>query len=479
MIQRLRRFAALCVLFLHALLLPAVAHAESAFSPSYRHGALLVCGALFMMFLYHLVIFISRGSHWASLFLAIYCLLRTVNSLFSEGSGWGILFFMPSLDMELAGMIGLLGLTLSFSFLQAFFRQVLPRQFPLVGLYGLIAAGMVCLLFELVYGITGLAVSLLFGYTLLVSVYSIVNLARASFARESGAAVLLLGYLAMVASGINDLLLAKGVIDSIWLTPLGTLTFILCQSGLLAYRFSRSFAAAEQLSAQLERQNSALRQEIAERNRLEQKLNTVSEEERRFMSRALHDGLCQELTAARLRCSLLQSAAPEMRASTELRKLSELLEGAVDQAYELSRGVWPVGMEIADLPRALKELGDKLTAEHGIAVTVEHEMHGFAPSQAQREHVFLIAKEALSNIVKHARARHARISLRHFPDGMGARLQLLVEDDGIGLRAAAPSKGGLGSKIMAHHADFIGGTLSLLSRPEGGTCVRFVLARAG
>lgn len=437
-----------------------------------RPDALFVCGALLMMGLYHLVIFFSRKTNLASLALAAYCLLRTVNSLCSNGSDRSIRLFITSLDPQVVYLVGAACLTLSFPVLQYFFRCVFPRQFPRWGLQGFTVGSFALLVAGLWTGFVGNVLDALAVLVFAVCAWSTVNLARAWHAGEDGARALFAGYVFMVLCAVNDVLLMEQAIASVWLTPVGTLVFVLAQSSLLAHRFSQAFASAELLSARLERQNRTLEAEIAERNRLEQKLNTLSEDERRFVSRALHDGLCQELTAARLRCSLLLSSAPPAQSgSSELAKLASLLEGAVDQAYELSHGLWPDGKEITDLPRALRELGEEMAAEHGIEVALRDEADGVGPTRAQVEHVYLIAKEALKNVVKHAQARHVEIALRRFEDEDGCCFELSVADDGVGLGAALPSKGGLGTRIMAHHADTIGGRLLLSPGGANGTRV--------
>ena len=79
----------------------------------------------------------------------------------------------------------------------------------------------------------------------------------------------------------------------------------------------------------LERQNIALSQEMAARNRLERKIIHISEEERRHLGHELHDGLCQYLTGARLHCSILEDRIADSPAAADLERLSELLDTSV------------------------------------------------------------------------------------------------------------------------------------------------------
>jgi signal transduction histidine kinase len=76
------------------------------------------------------------------------------------------------------------------------------------------------------------------------------------------------------------------------------------------------------------------------------------------------------------------------------------------------------------------------------------------------------------NAVRHARARRIGISLECVPGQ--SQVRLVVSDDGVGRGAGAPSRGGLGLRIMAHRAKLIGGTLSVDDAEAGGTVVACV-----
>jgi two-component system sensor histidine kinase UhpB len=80
--------------------------------------------------------------------------------------------------------------------------------------------------------------------------------------------------------------------------------------------------------------------------------------------------------------------------------------------------------------------------------------------------VYRIAQEALTNTVRHARARSVRLSLSIDDGG----LELVVQDDGRGLPERVPIESGL--RGMRERALLVGGTLSVTSRPRSGTEVR-------
>lgn len=81
--------------------------------------------------------------------------------------------------------------------------------------------------------------------------------------------------------------------------------------------------------------------------------------------------------------------------------------------------------------------------------------------------LYHIAQEAVTNAVKHARARHLVLSLTR-KDGTGI---LSVEDDGVGLPEASGDRPGLGLHTMRYRASMIGGSLELRAGPSTGTVV--------
>lgn len=471
-----RSHAGIFAIALYVMLpFPAVAMAASGDVPSIMFGGferVLISGALMMMGIYHLMIFFLRRRDWASMSLASFCLLSAYYSLCAINKGRGLLQLLPHADPDIAfasGMISLMALTLS---LQLYFKAVFPRQFPLWGIYvfAFVVGAYIAVRF-------GLGINLgptVYIYMTVMLTYTLVNLIRASQANESGAKFLLVGHIVLISCGLNDVAIGWKLISSIWLAPFGLLGFVLAQSGLLAHRFSQSLVTSELLSARLEQQNTLLETEIAHRAELQARLDAIAEDERRFVSRALHDGLCQDLAAARLNCSFWQSPTGKHDKEKAFSKVSELLESALNQAYELSLGLWPIEEGITDLPEALRNLGKELTAEHGMAVSVNCPAGDLRLSEAQNERVFLIAKETLKNAAKHSQARIITLNLLR---DEGAGLRLVVEDDGIGLGSKTPTAGGLGAKIMKHHARFLGGTVTHTSRTEGGVRTELAVPR--
>jgi signal transduction histidine kinase len=260
------------------------------------------------------------------------------------------------------------------------------------------------------------------------------------------------------------------MIRSVFLIPVGMFVFVLFQSFALARRFTMAFSSVEVLSDKLEEQNEILQADMAEHIRLEHEIELVAEKERRAISRELHDGLCQQLTAARLHCSVLRRENKgRNKAVSGIEEMAGLLHGAVDHAYELSRGLWPVEHEERDLVSSLEGLVGKLRSSQPLEVSISCELACEHCHNANASPIFYIVREALQNVCKHASATRVQIVLDC--RSVAQTLILRIEDDGVGRIDKQSSSGGLGLRIMAHRARSIGGELTIADRPGGGTVV--------
>jgi signal transduction histidine kinase len=428
--------------------------------------ALFVIGTLFVMGIYHLALFLFRRSNPAPLFFGLYCLLWLGNLLCVRTSGWAILLFWPALSGNF------LYKTYEFCYFMAmpmsfqFFRVIYPQEFPRWVAKGFwILAGGYALL--TLFGST-LAVSnglpwyhLASGLKLLITVGA---LGLASRRGRSGAWIVLVGMLVLGVTSLNDMLNELLVIETPLLMPIGMLAFLLAQALVLAMRFSRLFGRVELLSGRLGRQNQVLQAEISARVRLEREVLSVSEAERRRISQELHDGLCQELTGARLQCVALQGGPG---GDPGLARLGVLLERSLDRAYDLAHGLWPVEHTPEQALAALAELTQRVAEASGCLVDFQLERGCTTCSHPGIPALGRIAQEALGNAVKHARATRILVRL-----DCGSRdvACLTVQDNGQGRQPGA-TRGGLGLRMMAHRARSVGGSFHLEDRPDGGVRV--------
>jgi PAS domain S-box-containing protein len=202
----------------------------------------------------------------------------------------------------------------------------------------------------------------------------------------------------------------------------------------------------------------------AEIHDLAAQLITVQEEERRRVSRELHDSLCQRLASLALDVDDIETeVAPAVR--TRLRALQAQLVQASEEARHIAYELHPSVLDDLGLVLSLKALCDDFSSAEAIAVRFTASQLPAAVPQEVGSGLYRIAQESLQNIAKHSMAKHVSVELT-VP---GGSLRLSIKDDGVGFDLpAVRGKGGLGIISMGERARMMGGQLSMESRPGQG-----------
>jgi PAS domain S-box-containing protein len=218
-------------------------------------------------------------------------------------------------------------------------------------------------------------------------------------------------------------------------------------------------------------EEEALRRQAAERARqqLVTRLTTISEDERRRISRELHDETSQTLASVSVGLKAVRRrlgpASEDGRALEELQQHVEQVGGAVHRiAWELR----PAALDAMGLEAAVRSWTERWAGWAGFPVEF-HSTLGPARLPSETEtHLYRILTEALANVLRHARATRTTVSLER----CGGTVVAHVEDNGIGFDPDAAVPGtrlGLGG--MAERAALIGGVLHVESAPLRGTTV--------
>jgi len=433
--------------------------------------AFLCSGAMLVMGVYHLVLFCFRPKNTAPLYFGLLFLLWMVLQLTSPLSDWCANLLLGDIPVWFLNRFDVVCFIFSVPVGYTFFRTLYPKEFPrriqqatwsLTAIFVLLSLILTTLTF------TSL-IAAYYIFATIVMLYSLIRLFAALRRKRQGILFILLGFALMTVSGVNDMLYDMQLIQSVYMTHIGMFLFISFQSFALSLLYSRSFSAVEQLSDELTDKNVALEQEMAERTRLEREVVNVSEEERRSISQDLHDGLCQLLTGARLHLSALRrKMAGAGTQIPDLVQLSSLLEASVNQAYDLSRGLWPLEHAPDGNTLSLRELTRRLSESSGIAIEFRQQRGCPKCSNIVMTQLFRIAQEAVTNAIKHARPGRITVGLDCTDRKV---ICLTVHDNGIGRNDRFRTPGGLGQKIMAHRARIIGGTLTVAAGKAGGTLV--------
>jgi PAS domain S-box-containing protein len=189
-------------------------------------------------------------------------------------------------------------------------------------------------------------------------------------------------------------------------------------------------------------------------------------EDRERIGRELHDGAIQALFAVGM-------GLQGMAIMTTDAVLSARLEATVGQVDDVIRdlrsyifGLRPGQAADRHLGRALRELAEQLEQQHGVACAVDVDEAVAARLAGQAADIVQMAREALSNVGRHAGAATCRLSLRGEP-GFAV---LAIEDDGRGF-VAGGRDGGWGLRNLGERAAAMGGSLDIASVPGEGTTV--------
>lgn len=234
---------------------------------------------------------------------------------------------------------------------------------------------------------------------------------------------------------------------------------------------------AEEFSAEDEEAILTLAAQAAiaiENARLYEQVGRISVlEERQRIGMDLHDGAMQSLYGVGL---LLEDASERVQADpaatrTSIERAVELLNGTIADMRRYVMGLRPIrGAErplSESLPTLAVQLGQQALLDVKVDVDPDAE-RDLDPEQ--REAMFYVALDALTNVARHARASHARI--RFGREDAAAVLE--VSDDGIGFDPGARG-GGLGLRNIRERAFVVGGRLHVASAPGRGTLVRLEL----
>jgi len=206
------------------------------------------------------------------------------------------------------------------------------------------------------------------------------------------------------------------------------------------------------------------------------RLVTAREEERRRLRRDLHDGLGPVLASQGLKMAAVGQLLQEdpVRVRQLLEELTTQNEVTVAEIRRLVYALRPPALDDLGLVSAVRDYASGLKSgardSPRLHVAVQAPADGLPPLPAAIEvAAYRIAVEALTNVARHARARHATLAFTLLSANQVRKLQLTIQDDGIGL--PEEHKSGVGLISMRERADEVGGSLLFESSPGQGTRV--------
>jgi signal transduction histidine kinase len=228
------------------------------------------------------------------------------------------------------------------------------------------------------------------------------------------------------------------------------------------------FAELHRRARQLQVLNSELR-------RLSVRLITMQDEERRRIARELHDGLGQELVAAKILLHRVMQQNSEATRASAASDAAEIIDRGIQQVRSMSHLLHPPLLDEVGLVSALRWYLEGFTQRSGIETAIEVDPLDFSRLMPELETaIFRIVQESLSNVLRHSKAHKAWITLT-VKDG---QVVTTVRDDGRGIekRVAEQQPGSIGIGIsgMSQRAKEFGGELRL-AMAHPGTLVEIVM----
>lgn len=207
-------------------------------------------------------------------------------------------------------------------------------------------------------------------------------------------------------------------------------------------------------------------------------ITSAQEEERTRLARELHDDTIQAVVALKQRLQLAQIMLKDQNAKQSLKNLEDLAEQTIENLRRLTRALRPIYLEDLGLVTALEMLAREISQANDLQVDFYKSGQERRLPREVELSLYRIAQEALNNVVHHAKAKFATLSL--FFD---QEIKLEVKDDGIGFAVPkSPTEfapgGHFGLLGMRERTDLIGGILEVKSEAGEGTCLSVRLTNA-
>jgi signal transduction histidine kinase len=197
---------------------------------------------------------------------------------------------------------------------------------------------------------------------------------------------------------------------------------------------------------------------------LSQQLVNTQEEERRNLSRELHDHVAQVLTGLRMGLGRVERLSGDARVSAGLAECKALVDDMFHTVRDLALGLRPSMLDDFGLQAALEWHVRDFTRR--CAINAELKMDGdvAALPDKHRTCVYRVVQEAMTNCVRHAQAKSIRVTV----SARDGQLRVLVEDDGVGLDPARP-RSGLGLRGIDERVKELDGTMTISRQSGFGT----------
>lgn len=241
--------------------------------------------------------------------------------------------------------------------------------------------------------------------------------------------------------------------------------------GMLTEAFNQMTDALSQNHREREELLFQLKEKEELRLQLLEKVMTAQEEERKRISRELHDETSQALTSLMVGIKVLESEASYCSVGERLQDMRHIVSQTLDEVHHMARELRPSVLDDMGLVPAL----ERYVKDYQLKYSIDLDLHvtgfqGERVSAPVEVALYRIVQEALTNVAKYAHAETVSVLLDWREDWVSA----IIEDDGLGFdpeRVGEQPGRGLGLFGMQERAALLGGTFKIESREGIGTSV--------
>ncbi|MCX6850352.1 MAG: PAS domain S-box protein [Verrucomicrobia bacterium] len=208
--------------------------------------------------------------------------------------------------------------------------------------------------------------------------------------------------------------------------------------------------------------------DMTERNRLQQEVLRVVEQEQARVGHDLHDGVGQTMTGI---VSLLEALEADLDGEPrqQAQRIHELLRQSVSEVRRMSHGLSPTSVKYRGLVGALQLLAETVRTNFRTPCQCEVDASIAIQNNDIEAHLFRIAQEAVNNALRHGKPTEVKLSLQHVSQ---TECELRIEDDGAGLKKTKGGQhNGIGVRVMDYRANLIGARLTIKAKPRRGVVV--------
>jgi len=241
----------------------------------------------------------------------------------------------------------------------------------------------------------------------------------------------------------------------------------------LARVFDNMAEALEQREEERKQEAERSRQRNRDLEILSHQILEVQEVQSRHLARELHDEIGQSLTTIKVNLQAIRRSVDRLTWEAILDESIGIIDRTVQQVRNLSVDLRPSVLDDLGVVAAIRSYLDRQARRAGFEAQFYADPPEMRLTPALETTCFRVTQEAITNVIRHARAKHVRVELRQ----QGAYLELTIQDDGIGFDVQAVHETGaddtsLGLVGMEERARLVGGQIEINSEPFQGQGTR-------